>query len=174
MPPDGELFAASERISCPPPSIDWALVPICNASERHSVGRAIEQTHLIYGTRGVTSLEPRKPLGAIVVECFPLFYESVPLAKQTSRLLDPFSLLEEPDRRKDVRNELISHFLASDWDPVDLALTARRSGIIKKTAERLVRTGQRAYLGKMINRLKARGQNDLALDLWDAARTAKR
>ncbi len=122
----------------------------------------------------LASLEPRKPLGAIAVECFPLFYESVPAARQSFRLLDPFGLFDEPDRRKDARHELISHFLASDWDPADLALTARRAGIVGKTADRLLKTGQRSYLDRMINRLKARGQNDLARDLGNAAKTAKR
>lgn len=122
----------------------------------------------------LASLEPRKPLGAIAVECFPLFYESVSAARQSFRLLDPFGLFDEPDRRRNARHELISHFLASDWDPADLALTARRSGIVGKTADRLLKTGQRSYLDRMISRLKARGQTDLARDLGNAVKAAKR
>jgi hypothetical protein len=138
----------------------WAH--IVASIEQHARGASLEACAV---SLRLAMQEPMRPVGAVIVASFARFYDSLPSGRRSSKLLDPFGLFDEADGKKLARHELVERFLSSKWDAADLALAAKRAGILQKVVGRLVRLGRRDYVEAMRLRLVKRGQERLAQEV---------
>ena len=90
----------------------------------------------------------KRAVSALIVETFPIVYESLPRARKRrerdalASLFSPYhiwwmGLGESEDGRKSAINELVRAFMNSRWPPADLIVTALGAGVEKKVVKRL-------------------------------------
>jgi hypothetical protein len=97
---------------------------------------------------------PQFPLGAIVSEVFSDVYSSLTTPESSfSEVLNFLNFLDW-DKGKQLRSDLIDHFLNSVWAPGELAVAPKNEALLRKLIKRLMRNDQgHRYMQKMIKDL---------------------
>jgi len=89
--------------------------------------------------------QPRLPVSSLIVVSFPIVYAQLLRSKEEDErtipafIALPMSFFVDWDRAKSARRNLVDAYLASNWPPADLLLTAIESGIGSDVLDRLSR-----------------------------------
>jgi hypothetical protein len=103
------------------------------------------------------------PIGSVVAAAFSTVYRAVCESQSTPPELSSLFSWYDWDKAKELRKSLVNAFLASDWNPADLALAAKLDEeLLRKIVKRVLRANDgELYLARMLNELSLLPENDV-------------